>query len=43
VVPKHVEKPIPKYEPVKPIHVNPPKPKEKGPKEKGPKEKGKSF
>lgn len=24
VVPKHVERPIPKHEPVKPIHVNPP-------------------
>jgi hypothetical protein len=30
VVPKHVEQPIPKHEPVKPIHVNPPPPKDKG-------------
>ena len=29
VVPKHVEQPIPKYEPVKPIRVNPTLPKDK--------------
>jgi WXXGXW repeat (2 copies) len=30
VVPKHVEQPIPKHEPISPIHVNPPLQKDKG-------------